>query len=293
MLLALLVATCPPPTPCAGIAGCPAPLPEVDAIVAGDTESSRVWIDYCGPEAIVGSDLTITVNGTATIMDVVHHAIPGSADWHGLASFAPPEGFAEGTEVTATLSSAWIWSGGAFSFQVGAALDRSPPSGGAIASVEAVDMALSDDDDPGNDHWYGFAATFTPTLDDEGPAFLLLHAAYESAPRTYAVRGTAFSELVGYLDPGESVVLTSHAIDLAANPGPARSAARSSQMQRFPFRELQGPFLTVREAAEQLRVCTATIYRLCAAGRLPHFRVSNAIRILAADLRGLHVGPVR
>lgn len=57
--------------------------------------------------------------------------------------------------------------------------------------------------------------------------------------------------------------------------------------------QLQDQVLTVREAAERLRVCTATIYRLCATGRLPHIRVSNAIRILAADLRGFHVGAIR
>ena len=52
--------------------------------------------------------------------------------------------------------------------------------------------------------------------------------------------------------------------------------------------ELQSPevqgrprprFLSVREAAALLRVCTSTVYKLCAEGRLPHVRVSNAIRI--------------
>jgi excisionase family DNA binding protein len=35
----------------------------------------------------------------------------------------------------------------------------------------------------------------------------------------------------------------------------------------------------VRQAAEALQVSTSTVYQLCAQGRLPHFRVSNAIRI--------------
>jgi excisionase family DNA binding protein len=35
--------------------------------------------------------------------------------------------------------------------------------------------------------------------------------------------------------------------------------------------------LTVREVAERLRVCTATVYRLCESGRLWHLRVSNAV----------------
>jgi excisionase family DNA binding protein len=37
--------------------------------------------------------------------------------------------------------------------------------------------------------------------------------------------------------------------------------------------------LTVREVADRLRVCTATVYRLCASGRLWHLRVSNAVRV--------------
>jgi len=47
--------------------------------------------------------------------------------------------------------------------------------------------------------------------------------------------------------------------------------------------EAKGPrariALTVRQAAEALQVSTSTVYQLCAQGRLPHFRVSNAIRI--------------
>ena len=42
--------------------------------------------------------------------------------------------------------------------------------------------------------------------------------------------------------------------------------------------------LTVREAAEQLRVCTATVYKLCARGALPHVRVFNAVRIDPREL---------
>jgi excisionase family DNA binding protein len=37
--------------------------------------------------------------------------------------------------------------------------------------------------------------------------------------------------------------------------------------------------LTVREAAETLRVRPVTVYKLCANGALAHVRVSNAIRI--------------
>ena len=42
--------------------------------------------------------------------------------------------------------------------------------------------------------------------------------------------------------------------------------------------------LSVREAAEQLGLCTATVYGLCAENALPHIRILNAIRIAPADL---------
>ncbi len=45
-----------------------------------------------------------------------------------------------------------------------------------------------------------------------------------------------------------------------------------------------GGYLTVREVAEQLRVCTATVYAMVKAGKLPHRRVNNMIRIPAAAL---------
>ena len=46
-----------------------------------------------------------------------------------------------------------------------------------------------------------------------------------------------------------------------------------------------GPFLTVREVATRLRVCTATVYDLCETGKLVHVRVNNAIRVRTEDLR--------
>jgi excisionase family DNA binding protein len=36
--------------------------------------------------------------------------------------------------------------------------------------------------------------------------------------------------------------------------------------------------------AERLGVCTATVYRLCDEGQLPHVRVLHAIRVAPADL---------
>jgi len=40
----------------------------------------------------------------------------------------------------------------------------------------------------------------------------------------------------------------------------------------------------VREAAEQIGLCTATVYGLCAESALPHIRILNTIRIAPADL---------
>jgi excisionase family DNA binding protein len=42
--------------------------------------------------------------------------------------------------------------------------------------------------------------------------------------------------------------------------------------------------LTVREVAALLRVSTATVYELCARGKLRHVRVLNAIRVARCDL---------
>jgi excisionase family DNA binding protein len=42
--------------------------------------------------------------------------------------------------------------------------------------------------------------------------------------------------------------------------------------------------LGVREVAERLRVCTATVYKLCASGALEHVRIVNSIRVTEAAL---------
>ena len=40
-----------------------------------------------------------------------------------------------------------------------------------------------------------------------------------------------------------------------------------------------GRLLTVREVADRLRVCAATVYRLCESRELGHVRISNAVRV--------------
>lgn len=44
------------------------------------------------------------------------------------------------------------------------------------------------------------------------------------------------------------------------------------------------PLLSVKQVAEQLGIATATVYGLCADGRLAHVRVLNVIRIPPSDL---------
>lgn len=43
----------------------------------------------------------------------------------------------------------------------------------------------------------------------------------------------------------------------------------------------------VRDVAEQIGVCSATVYRLVESGDLPHIRIVNSIRIRPDDLRAL------
>ena len=74
-----------------------------------------------------------------------------------------------------------------------------------------------------------------------------------------------------------------------ASPGDSGSADLHSVSfgARFcsPFAApvLQG-FLTVREVAARLSVSTATVYKLCAAGKLAHVRVLGAIRVAPVNL---------
>ena len=42
--------------------------------------------------------------------------------------------------------------------------------------------------------------------------------------------------------------------------------------------------LSVREVAAILKVCTATVYKVCGEGKLPFVRISGALRIRAADV---------
>lgn len=68
-----------------------------------------------------------------------------------------------------------------------------------------------------------------------------------------------------------------------APAGGAGASARAAVI----VRAIPGPrdaWLTVKEIAEELKVCTATVYKLVDRGVLPHSRVLNAVRVRRDDL---------
>ena len=69
-------------------------------------------------------------------------------------------------------------------------------------------------------------------------------------------------------------------------PDSAATAARPRVLQ-------DDRLLSVREAAEQLGLCTATVYQLVGEGQLPHVRVLNAIRVAPRDLAAFVEGQRR
>jgi excisionase family DNA binding protein len=73
---------------------------------------------------------------------------------------------------------------------------------------------------------------------------------------------------------------------LARTADPNRYARRSAGLRGDRIRAAASPvFLTVREVAERLRVCRATVYRMIEEGRLPVVRVSSGmVRVPAENL---------
>jgi excisionase family DNA binding protein len=67
----------------------------------------------------------------------------------------------------------------------------------------------------------------------------------------------------------------------------ARGYFFGANMQSPPLPVEDHSLLTVKEAAQLLRVSLGCVYALCASGELPHYRLGNgqaAIRISKADL---------
>jgi excisionase family DNA binding protein len=56
-------------------------------------------------------------------------------------------------------------------------------------------------------------------------------------------------------------------------------------LQGFGGAEGAAELLTVREVAAVLRLCTATVYRICERGELAHVRVANAVRVSRRALK--------
>jgi excisionase family DNA binding protein len=75
---------------------------------------------------------------------------------------------------------------------------------------------------------------------------------------------------------------------------PGRPISNGSFTFWTQYPELNCNFLTVREVAERLRVCRATVYRMIDKGQLRALRVSSgAIRVTEDASSGLHLRPAR
>jgi excisionase family DNA binding protein len=116
------------------------------------------------------------------------------------------------------------------------------------------------------------AAGFEPTTLGFGGL-----AAGSPSPRKQSQRGGIDSTMTAVSNPAAAITAKFRYFATPLLQESEGGGARSSR--RKPPR-----YLTIREAAAVLRVCTATVYRLCERGELPHLRVSNAIRVLASDL---------
>lgn len=82
----------------------------------------------------------------------------------------------------------------------------------------------------------------------------------------------------------ESMKRLSHI--LSVEQAVSRISHGATQKQESPGPTgVQDVLLSVAATAQQLGVCTPTVYTLCARGQLPHIRILNAIRIPEADLK--------
>ena len=68
---------------------------------------------------------------------------------------------------------------------------------------------------------------------------------------------------------------------IASYPAATRLSAKAKTSAKLT------ELLTVGEVAAQLKVCKATVYTLCASGKLEHVRVMNVIRVPKSALQKL------
>jgi len=91
--------------------------------------------------------------------------------------------------------------------------------------------------------------------------------------------GANASQPVG--NPGDDPAAAVHPL---APDGTLATPHGAPVVRKFEGTDAVGRLLTVREVAERLAVCTATVYAMCERRELRHLRVSNAIRVHPADL---------
>jgi excisionase family DNA binding protein len=112
----------------------------------------------------------------------------------------------------------------------------------------------------------------------------LIGAGNRFEPATLSL-GKSESGIAAGHNASQAVGTTRSAADAASHPDPSEATIRKDFAS--PLLPDLAASLTVKEVASLLRICTATVYRLCTTGELPHLRVGATIRIRQADLAAL------
>ena len=107
----------------------------------------------------------------------------------------------------------------------------------------------------------------------------LIPESHEPSQLFEKIQDTSSAHSPGIADCG-SVRSVSHA-DLEKFAAPVQ---RSSRLRLDVLDGGADDMLSVRQVAKKLGVSTATVYKLCDRGELPHIRVLNSIRVAPEDL---------
>src|SRR5439155_19690311 len=78
-------------------------------------------------------------------------------------------------------------------------------------------------------------------------------------------------------------------LETVTRPDPRISHTAPQKHESLGPTGVQDVLFSVAAEAQQLGVCTAAVYTLCARGQLPHVRILNAIRIAQTDLKAFVV----